>query len=69
MVGVLMGLQYKVAHKRADNGKWSAKTPTQRNYFIRFLKEHCPKEDNHQVAADTSLFRFNAHNSAAMQHA
>jgi len=35
----LMGLKYKVAHKRADNDKWSAKTPTQRSHLIQFLKE------------------------------
>ena len=35
----LMGLKYKVAHKRADNEKWSAKTPTQRAHLIKFLKE------------------------------
>ena len=34
-----MGLKYKVAHKRADNNKWSAKTPTQRAHLIKFLKE------------------------------
>lgn len=36
---VLMGLKYKVAHKRADKDKWSAKTPTQRSHLIKFLKE------------------------------
>lgn len=35
----LVGVKYKVAHKRADKGKWSAKTPTQRNHLIKFLKE------------------------------
>jgi hypothetical protein len=35
----LMGLKYKVAHKRADKGKWSAKTPTQRDHLINFLKD------------------------------
>lgn len=36
---VLTGLKYKVAHKRADKGKWSTKTTTQRTHLIRFLKE------------------------------
>jgi len=36
---VLMGLKYKVAHKRAKDNKWSAKTPTQRSHLIKFLKE------------------------------
>ena len=35
----LMGLKYKIAHKRADKGKWNAKTPTQRDHLIKFLKE------------------------------
>ena len=35
----LMGLKYKVAHKRADNDKWSAKTTTQRNHLVKFLRE------------------------------
>lgn len=35
----LVGLKYKVAHKRADKDKWSAKTPTQRHHLIKFLKE------------------------------
>jgi hypothetical protein len=35
----LLGLKYKLAHKRADKNKWSAKGPTQRNHLIKFLKE------------------------------
>jgi hypothetical protein len=35
----LMGLKYKIAHKRADKGKWNVKTPTQRDHLIKFLKE------------------------------
>jgi hypothetical protein len=35
----LMGLKYKLAHKRADNDKWSAKAPTQRAHLIKALKE------------------------------
>jgi hypothetical protein len=35
----LMGLKYKVAHKRAADNKWSAKTATQRQHLIKFLKE------------------------------
>jgi hypothetical protein len=34
----LMGLKYKVAHKRAADNKWSAKTTTQRHHLIKFLK-------------------------------
>jgi hypothetical protein len=35
----LMGLKYKIAHKRPDKDKWSAKTSTQRSHLIKFLKE------------------------------
>lgn len=36
----MMGLKFKIAHKRADKGKWSASGPTQRKYLIKFLKEY-----------------------------
>ncbi|MGQ0814019.1 MAG: hypothetical protein ACT4O1_06090 [Gemmatimonadota bacterium] len=35
----LAGLKFKVAHKRADNGKWSASTAAQRRRMIKFLRE------------------------------
>lgn len=35
----LMGLKYKLAHKRADNNKWNAKAPAQRTLLIKALKE------------------------------
>ena len=35
----MTGLKFKLAHKRADKGKWSATGPTQRKHLIRFLKE------------------------------
>ena len=35
----LMGLKFKIAHKRANKEKWSATTHTQRNHLIKFLKE------------------------------
>jgi hypothetical protein len=35
----LMGLKYKLAHKRADTEKWNVKTVTQRAHLIKFLKE------------------------------
>ena len=34
----LTGLKYKVAHKRADNEKWSATPKTQRKRMIQFLR-------------------------------
>ncbi|HZI24534.1 MAG TPA: hypothetical protein VFD46_05630 [Chryseolinea sp.] len=35
----LTGLKYKLSHKRAEKGKWSATTKTQRKHLINFLKE------------------------------
>ena len=36
---VLSGLKYKIAHKRAAKGSWSASVPTQRKTLLKFLKE------------------------------
>jgi hypothetical protein len=35
----MTGLKFKIAHKRADSGKWSATEKTQRKRMIRFLQE------------------------------
>src|SRR5260221_1256317 len=35
----MTGLKFKLAHKRADKGKWSASSPTQRKHLVAFLKE------------------------------
>ncbi|MCL4638147.1 MAG: hypothetical protein M5Z89_04085 [Olivibacter sp.] len=35
----MSGLKFKLAHKRADSGKWSTKAPTQRKHLVKFLKE------------------------------
>jgi hypothetical protein len=35
----LTGLKFKVAHKRADSGAWSATPATQRKRMIKFLRE------------------------------
>ena len=35
----LSGLKFKVAHKRADNGKWSASPAAQRRRMVKFLKQ------------------------------
>lgn len=45
----LMGLKYKVAHKRADKDKWSARTPTQRNHLIKFLKDMIRQLENEVI--------------------
>jgi hypothetical protein len=34
----LTGLKFKIAHKRADNGKWSASPAAQRRRMIKFLE-------------------------------
>ena len=34
----LTGLKFKIAHKRADTGKWSATPRTQRKRMIKFLR-------------------------------
>jgi hypothetical protein len=35
----MTGLKFKIAHKRADKGKWSTSGPTQRKHLIAFLKK------------------------------
>jgi hypothetical protein len=35
----MTGLKFKVAHRRADNGKWSATEKTQRKRMIGFLRD------------------------------
>ncbi len=35
----MTGLKFKIAHKRADNEKWSATPKTQRKRMIKFLQE------------------------------
>ena len=36
---VLSGLKYKIAHKRAAKGSWSASVPTQHKTLLKLLKE------------------------------
>lgn len=36
---VLSGLKYKIAHKRAAKGNWSASVSTQRKNLLKILKE------------------------------
>jgi hypothetical protein len=35
----MTGLKFKMAHRRADKGKWSASGPTQRKHLVTFLKQ------------------------------
>ncbi len=45
----LMGLKYKIAHKRAHKDEWNATTPTQRTHLIKFLKEMLHQLENEVV--------------------
>jgi hypothetical protein len=49
----MTGLKFKLAHKRADNGKWSASGPTQRKYLVAFLKQFL-----RQLEKDPVTFEF-----------
>ena len=49
---VLKGLKFKVAHKRADNNKWNAKTPTQRSHLIKFLKDWVKQLEEEVITLD-----------------
>ena len=58
----LSGLKFKVAHKRADNGKWSASPTAQRRRMIKFLKEviadlekEGPEEANIETASEKAV--------------
>ena len=46
---VLSGLKYKIAHKRAAKGNWSASVPTQRKTLLKFLKEMVAQLENEPV--------------------
>lgn len=35
----MTGLKFKVAYKKADNGKWSASANAQRRRMIKFLED------------------------------
>ena len=52
----LAGLKFKIAHKRADNQKWSATPKTQRKRMIKFLQEVIAdlerEQDEEPVAAE-----------------
>jgi len=46
----MTGLKFKIAHKRADKSKWSARSPTQRKHLISFLKEYVDQLEKAPVA-------------------
>lgn len=50
----MSGLKFKVAHKRADNEKWSASERAQRKRLIKFLQELIRELEN-QESKEPSL--------------
>src|SRR5438477_5070030 len=42
----MSGLKYKLAHKRAGSGKWSASAKTQRTHLIKFLQQFIAQLQN-----------------------
>src|SRR5258706_5013914 len=45
----MSGLKYKLAHKRANNDKWSATSKTQRRHLIKFLQEFIAQLENEHL--------------------
>ena len=48
----MTGLKFKIAHKRADNGKWSASPKAQRKRMIKFLQgviEDLEKQESEEL--------------------
>jgi len=48
----MTGLKFKLAHKRADKGKWSASGPTQRKHLVAFLKDFVAQLEKEPVAIE-----------------
>ncbi|HVW13368.1 MAG TPA: hypothetical protein VHB54_06095 [Mucilaginibacter sp.] len=48
----MTGLKFKVAHKRADKDKWSAKAPTQRKHLIQFFKDLIAQLEKEPIPLD-----------------
>jgi hypothetical protein len=48
----LMGLKFKVAHKRAEKNKWSATAATQRKHLIKFMKDMIKELEKEPVLID-----------------
>ena len=61
----LSGLKFKVAHKRADNGKWSATARTQRKRMIAFLRDVIKDLEQAADVADPPRKPKNARKAAA----
>jgi hypothetical protein len=45
----MTGLKFKLAHKRADKGKWSAAGTTQRKHLVAFLKQYIDQLEKEPV--------------------
>src|SRR2546423_3632167 len=50
----LAGLKFKIAHMRADSGKWSATPKTQRKRMIKFLREVIADLEREAPAEETT---------------
>jgi hypothetical protein len=50
----LSGLKFKIAHRRADNGKWSAAPKTQRKRMIKFLQDVIADLEREQPAEEAT---------------
>src|SRR5438477_1526633 len=50
----LAGLKFKIAHMRADSGKWSATPKTQRKRMIKFLREVIADLEREAPAEETA---------------
>src|SRR5882757_7847889 len=48
----MTGLKFKLAHKRADKGKWSASGPTQRKHLVTFLKQFIDQLEKEPVPVE-----------------
>jgi len=51
----LTGLKFKIAHKRADSGKWSATPRTQRKRMIAFLRSVLTELEKQSDRAGTAI--------------
>lgn len=53
----MTGLKFKIAHKRADSGKWSASPKAQRRRLIRFLQnviDDLEKQESEELEPDNT---------------
>jgi len=53
----MSGLKFKVAYRKAENGKWSATAHTQRKRMIAFLKDVIADLEKEQEEAASAPLR------------